>query len=231
MGMLRIGLENNTEGRSQAWILGYPGCFAYGQDGSQALQSIPQAIMDYRHWIDIHCVESWLPRDNDFILDETWECYAIDDNYQVVEDGYEVNAWFRNDWKPLREEDIHYGLLLLSWGREELMKTSEDLSPEVLERSYPNERWNIAGILNHIGGAEWWYLDRLGLAFPAAEVPDQPFERLNQVRQRLLEVLPGLIDSKQVVGIDGEFWSPRKLLRRAVWHEYDHVAHIRKLLC
>jgi len=34
----------------------------------------------------------------------------------------------------------------------------------------------------------------------------------------------------QVVGLDGEFWSPRKLLRRTVWHERDHVDHIRKLI-
>jgi hypothetical protein len=32
------------------------------------------------------------------------------------------------------------------------------------------------------------------------------------------------------MGTDGEFWSPRKLLRRAVWHERDHTGHIRKLL-
>lgn len=32
------------------------------------------------------------------------------------------------------------------------------------------------------------------------------------------------------VGIDGEFWSPRKMLRRAVWHERDHTFHIDKLI-
>lgn len=26
------------------------------------------------------------------------------------------------------------------------------------------------------------------------------------------------------------FWSPRKLLRRALWHERDHTEHIRKVL-
>jgi hypothetical protein len=104
------------------------------------------------------------------------------------------------------------------------------LDNAILERTYPNERWSIAGILNHIGGAEWWYLDRLGLAFSRAEVPESPFDRLPKVRERLLEILPGLAGVKQVVGVAGEFWSPRKLLRRAIWHEYDHMDHIRKLL-
>ena len=35
---------------------------------------------------------------------------------------------------------------------------------------------------------------------------------------------------KQVIGVDGEFWSPRKVLRRALWHERDHMEHIKKLL-
>jgi hypothetical protein len=229
--MFRIGLENNTEGRSQAWVLGHPGCFSYGVDGAAALEAVPKAIKDYRTWIAKHSSENWLPGSNtEYKLDETWECYSINDDYELVQDGYEVNAWFRHDWTPLNEEDIRRGLLLLSWGREELLHIIRHLIGEVLERTYPNERWSIAGILKHIGGAEWWYLDRLGLAFPRDEVPEQPLERLDKVRERLIEVLPGTAGSKQVVGVSGEFWSPRKLLRRAVWHEYDHIAHIRKLL-
>ena len=29
---------------------------------------------------------------------------------------------------------------------------------------------------------------------------------------------------------NSEFWSARKVLRRAVWHERDHIFHIQKLL-
>jgi hypothetical protein len=32
-----------------------------------------------------------------------------------------------------------------------------------------------------------------------------------------------------VVGVGGEFWSPRKLLRRVAWHELDHLQHIQRL--
>jgi hypothetical protein len=232
--MFHIGLENNTEGRSQAWVLGHPGCFAYGVDGSEALRAIPKAIQDYRQWINEHTSESWLTGDDneqgEYHLEETWECYSINSDYELVQEGYEVNAWFRNDWIPLSTEEIRRGLLLLSWGREELLKVVGNLSSEILDRTYPKERWSIAGILKHIGGAEWWYLDRLGLAFPRSDVPEDPFPRLEKVRSYLVEKLPGLAGSTIVVGIDGEFWSPRKLLRRAIWHEYDHIAHIRKLL-
>jgi len=235
--MYSIGLENGTEGRSQAWVLGHPGCYAYGADGSEALAAVPRAIQDYREWIAAHSSESWLPGTNserseqsEYRLEETWECYSINSDYELVQDGYEVNAWFRHDWIPLSAEDIQRGLLLLRWGREDLLKMVSNLPMDILERAYPKERWSISGILKHVGGAEWWYLDRLGLSFARENVPEDHFDRLKKVRERLVEILPGLAGSKQVIGVSGEFWSPRKLLRRAVWHEYDHIAHIRKLL-
>jgi hypothetical protein len=228
--MFKIGLENNAEGRSQAWVLGYPGCFGYGATGDEALQAVPQALRDYRTWISTHTAKSWLPDGEDFRLEETWECYIVDDEYELAQDGYEVNAWFRYDWKPLTEQDVEHGLLLLAWGREALLNLVASLNHNTLERTYPGERWSIAGILKHIGGAEWWYQDRLGMAFPRSEVPEDPFERLDQVRTHLIGILPGLVSSRQVTGVDGEFWSPQKLLRRAVWHEYDHITHIHKLL-
>lgn len=229
--MFHVGLENNAEGRSQVWLLGHPGCFAYGVDGSAAMEAVPQAIRDYRQWLAAHASGSWLVGDaTEYRLEETWECYSINSDYELVQVGYEVNAWFRHDWIPLSGEDIQRGLLLLSWGREELLKLVKPLDVQTLDRTYPKERWSITGILKHIGGAEWWYLDRLGLSFARKDVPEEPFARLEKVRSTLTEVLPGLAGSTKVVGIDGEFWSPRKLLRRAVWHEYDHIAHIRKLL-
>ena len=226
-----IGLENPVEGHSLAWVLGHPGCFAYGEDGAEALSSPPRAIQEYIGWIEAHSAQNWL-RDEaiDVHVSETFESYVIGKDFELSTDGYEVNAWFRHDWRPLTAEDVTRGLLILAWSRVELLEAVSDLSPEVLERRYPGERWNIAGILRHVGGAEWWYLDRLGLAFPRQEVPVHPFERLEKVRNHLLQTLPGLVGSQQVVGMDGEFWSPRKLLRRAAWHERDHVQHIRKLL-
>lgn len=227
----KIGLENNTEGRSMAWVLGHPGCFAYGKDGAEALAAAPQAIQTYISWVGSHTGHSWLSLEEPSLqLTETWECYTIDDDFELSTEGYEVNAWFRDDWKPLNVDDLARGMMILAWSRVELLETVQDLSDEVLERRYPNERWNINGILRHIGGAEWWYLDRLGLAFPREEVPAEPFVRLEKVRDYLNQSLPGLVGSKQVVGVDGEFWSPRKLLRRAAWHERDHIEHIRKLL-
>ena len=226
----RVGLENNVEGRSLAWVLGHPGCFAYGANGVAALAAAQAAIRDYMEWLDAHG-EMWLAADSIEIRHvETWDVYDIDDHYERADQGYSVNAFFLHDWKPLTAEDMEQGMKVLAWSRAELLQTVSQLSLEKLDANYPGERWSIAGILRHVGGAEWWYLDRLGLAFPREDVPPEPFARLDTVRTSLLEVLPRLAGSQQVIGKDGEFWSPRKLLRRAAWHERDHIMHIQKLV-
>ncbi len=227
----KIGLENGVEGRSLAWVLGHPGCFAYGHDGHEALHHLPAAIQDYIDWIALHSHKPWLRRPEAIIeADETWEVFTINEDYELAERGYEVNDWFLHDWKPLTELDIDHALKLLAWSRADLLDSVNGLSQESLDAEHSGERWSIANILKHVGGAEWWYLDRFGLAFPRDEVPNEPFRRLEKVRTHLVNSLPGLVGSHQVVGVDGELWSPRKLLRRAVWHERDHTFHIRKLV-
>lgn len=229
--LFRVGIENNIEGRSLAWVLEHPGCYAYGETEDQALSALPHAIGDYEAWIASRSsAEPWLDvGEIKLQLEESWEVYHIDNDLNVSESGQEVNAWFLYDWKPLDEQDISRALELLAWSRADLLDAVEGLSPGALEVSYPGERWNIAGILKHVAMAEWWYMDRLGLAMRRQDVPHDLFERLEAVRARFEQVLASLVGNRMVVGVDGEFWSPRKILRRAVWHERDHTFHIHKL--
>ncbi len=228
---IRIGLENNYQGRSLAWALDFPGAFAYGADGSEAILNLPRGLLQYQTWANRHAGREWVALgDFDLRLEETWQVYTINRQMEPAEEGYEVNAWFRDDWRPLSEGEIERGLELLRWSRADLLAVAGELPQEKLDAEYPGERWSIRGVLMHIGGAEWWYLDRLGLAMERSELPKDAFARLAVTRGRLEEVLPRLAGSKQVVGVDGEFWSPRKLLRRSLWHELDHIAHITKLL-
>ena len=48
---IRVGLENGFEGRSLAWVLDHPGCFAVGQDAAEALLSVPRAVLAYADWV------------------------------------------------------------------------------------------------------------------------------------------------------------------------------------
>lgn len=232
--IFRIGIENNNDDRSIAWALDHPGCFAYGRDSKEAQMNFPQAAREYAAWIASHG-DSWLDDEVKSVVEETFDAYFIDPSFERAEPGrdtYMVESFFLHDWKPLVPHEIERALKLLAWSREDLLGLIQGLGPQKLRRTYPGERWDINGILKHIGGAEWWYQERIGYPFPEREdnIPADPFERLAVVREHLTSLLPRLDGVNKVVGLDGEIWSPRKVLRRALWHERDHTEHIRKLL-
>lgn len=230
--IFRIAVENNYEGyRSIAWALEHPGCFAYGVDSEEALDNLPDAIQAYADWIGQH-EPPWIdPAKTELIVEETFHDYDITPEFDIVEKGeYTVEPFFQYEWKPILAKEMEQVLKLLAWSRQDLLELLGRLTPEQWSYQGAGERWEVSGIVRHIGGAEWWYLDRLGLAFGREEVPPDPMERLEKTRQRTLEALPRLVEVKQVTGLDGELWSPRKVVRRTIWHERDHTEHIRKVL-
>lgn len=230
----RVGIENHNEGiRTVAWALEHPGCYAYGDNGEKAMAALPAAIRTYSQWINQH-EPSWLQTGTiELEVEGVWDNYYIDKNLDRAgesDDHYMVDSWFQHDWKPLTAEDIERVLKLLAWSRADLLRLVDGLPPGKLEQTHPGERWSINGILKHIGGSEWWYMDRIGKAFPKRQIPGTPRERLEKVRAAFVKILPKLDGENLVLGAEGEFWSPRKMLRRAAWHERDHIVHIRKLL-
>jgi hypothetical protein len=233
--IFQAGIENNNEGRSIAWALEHPGCFAYGINGNAASLNLEVALSKYAGWILRHKPDTWLnfaEQDVEIVINGIWEVYYINDGLDKTSeaDGYSVESFFPYDWKPLTLLEIKHALALLTWSREDLLKSVHGLGEAKLNQTYPGERWSINGILGHVGGAEWWYLERLGQAFPRPDVPEDPLARLEKVRRHFTALLPKWEGVKQAVGVDGEFWSPRKILRRALWHERDHVDHIQKLI-
>ena len=230
--LICVGLELNNESRALAWVLDHPGCFAYGGDGPEAVITLAREMVLYDQWIRRHSGFSGLESsDFDFRIVETWQVFTMNDRYELEEGTYAVNAWFRHDWKPLEGQEIERGLELLRWSREDLLQTTDRLMDDQLDRQYEGERWSIRGILIHIANAEWWYMDRLNLVNDGRDqIPKDAVTRLGWVREKYNLALPLLAGRELVLGKEGEFWSPRKLLRRALWHEIDHHQHILKLM-
>lgn len=232
--IFRVGVENNNEGRSIAWALEHPGCFAYGNDADEARTNVTQAARAYAAWI-AHHGDPWLDEEVEVVVEETFDVYFINPTFDRGEQGkgtYMVESFFLYDWKPLQPHEIERALKLLAWSRADILSVVQGLSGEKLAQTYPGERWGIDGILQHIGGGEWFYQERIGYPFPEREedLPSDPFEQLKVVREHFNALLPTMEGIHKVVGQEGELWSPRKMLRRALWHERDHTEHIRKLL-
>ncbi len=223
-----VGVENMGEERSMARALEHPGCFAYGTTDEDALAALPEAIRSYAEWIASRADQSWLTTDEMVLQEEvSFQVFMSDEAF--FEGVYALRAWYRQDWQPLSEVEVERGLLLLKWSRTDLLALFDNLSQEAFHTTQSGERWSIKGILEHLANAEATYLNRLGIELPR-ERPLDIFAYLYLVRACLVEVLPTLADSRRVIGVDGEFWNPRKLLHRAVWHERDHTQHIQKLI-
>ena len=231
---IRIGIENNIEGRTLAWALDYPGCFAYGEDKTDALIRLPENLLRHEIWIKNHTEHSWVNfEDLDLRVVEEYTTFGLNENYERVPSGqgYEVNAWFIDDWRPLTQTEIDRALLIFRWQRDELLAGLSTIEQDILEMQRPGERWNIIGIAKHIANAELWYLHRLGLTTLDKGNLEKDLEpRLAQTAALIEANFPAFEGKVEVRGIAGEIWSYRKLLRRTLWHQRDHIEHIKKLV-
>jgi len=231
---IRIGLENNIEGRTLAWALDYPGCFAYGEDEAEALIRLPRKLLQYEIWIKDHTSEPWVEfADLDLRVVERYKTFWIgEDHYPALKgEGYEINAWFIDDWRPISKEEIEHALKIFHWQREELLAGLSTIEPDILEMDRPNQRWNILGIVKHIANAELWYLSRLDLTpLSHRDLALEPEDRLAQTAALIEKYFPTFLDEVNVTGIEGEFWSYRKIVRRTLWHQRDHIEHIKELV-
>jgi DinB superfamily len=233
--MVRVGIENNNDNRSIAWALEHPGCFAYGRDAEEACANMTQAVQDYAAWIRQHGM-SWMDGEPvEIRIEETFDAYVVHQELDGVGDSaqdYMIESFFRYDAEPLGGTDIERAFKLLDWSRQDLLGAVQGLSAQQLNEKRPGERWSINGILNHVAHAEWWYQERLDMRFPDREddLPADPLEALEIVRSHFTSVLPRQAGVHHMLDVEAETWSPRKMLRRAAWHERDHTQHIRKLL-
>jgi len=231
---IRIGLENNIEGRNLAWALDYPGCFAYGMDEAEALIRLPRALLQYEIWIKDHTPHSWVHfTDLDIRIVERYDTFRMGEDYRPAEGGagYEINAWFKDDWRPLSREEIDQSLKIFHWQREELLAGLTTIEPDLLEKPFPGQRWNILGITKHVANAELWYLSRMNLTkLNRDQLKKDPIDRLKQTEELIDQNFLGFADQVKVIGIEGEFWSFRKILRRTLWHQRDHIEHIKELV-
>ncbi len=228
---VRIGLDKGYENKVLAFALDYPGAFAIGEDDAEALLTILHALLKYEIWIKDHTDDPWVDfSELALVVTDVWDSYTIEDTLLPELSGIEVNAFFKDDWRPLSCEEVERAKKIFTWQREELYGGISTLSAEVLSRQFEDQRWSILGILKHIANAENWYLSRLGnLPVPKDQLPKEPLERLVFLQEKVMDAFADYPENPRVIGLDGEIWSCRKIIRRTLWHQRDHLEHIKQL--
>jgi hypothetical protein len=223
----RVAVEDIEPGHYVCWVLDLPGCFSSAASQKEAVAGAPSSIADYYAWTRER--DPALPRvTKPFEVDlvEVFEAHPC-----AGDPDYLVNAFFQDDRRPLSYWEVAVGLELLRWTRDDLLRVVGSLSTEELQRAVPGEdRRSIAGVLEHLAGAENWYLSQLDLAVERSSLPEGVLGKLVAVRANTRGQLVKLIGEGRITESCGERWSARKILRRTVWHERDHTEHIAKLV-
>ena len=106
------------------------------------------------------------------------------------------------------------------------MDLVKDLPEETIDWKVNEDAFSIREILCHLAEADLWYTDRL------KRWPEAPLFRLAAARGVALERLRDLSEEKRasVTTFGGEEWTPRKVMRRMLEHEREHIHEIRELL-
>lgn len=211
----RIALEEIEPGHWIAWALDWPGCFSSAGTAEEALARAPERIAAYANWLRAKDPSLPWPDGAAIELVERFEAFTAKDDPDYI-----VNAFFEDDRRALSAADVAHALRLLTWTREDLLQAAQSA------RTAGMAGLDVDSIIRHVANAENWYLDRLDLALPNDQLPEEPIERLKRVRERLRARLPELIGSTRAVTLSDESWSAHKLVRRALWHERDHTAQI-----
>jgi hypothetical protein len=221
-----LAVEDMEPNHWIAWALNLPGCFSSATTAEDAVALAPQKITEYFSWLLAH--DSQLPAVQEPIEVEAVETFY---SFPCSEDPeYIVNAFFDDDRRSLEYWDVEMGLRLLSWTRQDLFSAIQSLTKEQLTKAISGEvRGSINGILNHIAAAENWYFDQLGCGVERENLPGDPLEKLAIVRTNTRNQLVKLIGNKLITKNCDELWSARKILRRTLWHEQDHVRQIAQL--
>lgn len=203
--VFEVGVEDIEPNHWVAWVFAIPGCFGSGSSEEDALTTVPQAIMD-----DKGNRTPVIPK-----VVERGRATPHRDDPEFL-----INALFEDDRRPLQADEIEDGIARLKQNRKQFnaLLADQTLCDEVVH------------IVRHMKTAENWYLNVLGLVPLSGRLPDDPIEQLEMVRTWLLDCLPRLAENDLYTTESGEGWTPRKLLRRAIWHERDHTRQIRSFL-
>ena len=220
----RIGVNDIEPSHWVAWVFDLHGCFSKAGTHDEAVASVPEAIAKYFRWLESHGHPVSAPKDFDVLLTEEIRS-------QALKDGYFANALFEDDRRPLDAGDINEIRQLLSYARRDLDALIDKIPADRMDRVIEGEvRTSIRGILNHIATAEWWYFDRLDMAFDRKEFTKDISARLERSRGHTISMLSALIGMEQIVEKRSEKWSARKILRRTLWHEIAHTGQIKRYL-
>lgn len=213
-GSFPVALEEGPGGATLVHALSVPGCVAGGATQEEALAGFPRVLAAWL--VTLESLGERVPaRDTELhVTVDEWVTTDAD-----VASG-ESTACFDADLTPLSDADVARDLRRLGDLRGLLLREVRGRPDADLEVGWGGE-WTARRALEELARAQWWTLSRLG-ASPLAELPDRTLGRLDTamalVVSAFTEMAPA--DRARILDLEGETWTPRKVLRRLLWLEW-----------
>ena len=202
--------------RSQAdsWlatVADLPGCIARGATRDQAVANARRAFPEYVALMKKYGVSA-----------EHWA--GLDPARFEVRD-FSATEWFEDDFRPLEEHELRDFLHQLEGSRAALLALVREMSADALEHKPSPEMWSVREALDHIMTTEASLLSRME-KWPDNMGALQAVHRMAFQRFSILEPK----ETGTEVRVFGQRWSPRRVMRRILEHEYEHLEHIKEIL-
>jgi GNAT superfamily N-acetyltransferase len=224
---LRVWLEPGYErSRVGGWVLDAPGVFGSGPTSGAALTAALTAAARVREWLEV--------RGDAFELPPMGRQDVIAEVPARHEpDGYEVNATFEPDHRPVAAADLERALRRMAWAREDLLASAARIVAHEADHG-PLPRDETVGerdanaVLRHLAGAEVWLVGRLDAsARYGGPLRDAPVaEALEATRAWTVDRLragQAVDQGAEVADRHGETWTLAKVVRRLLYHGFDHL--------
>jgi predicted RNase H-like HicB family nuclease/uncharacterized damage-inducible protein DinB len=192
-----------------AHVPALPGASARGQTIEEAKENIKEAIKSYLSLL--RDVGETVPK-------------ASEDAYFEFEEV--STTTFPTDYDMLRPNEMETLFRWMAISRQELVDLVKGLSEDDFDWKLDDDTPSIREIICHIAEADLWYTDRL------KKWPEAPLFRLAAARGVALERLRALTEEERasMTTYDGQDWPPRKIMRRMLEHEREHIRQLQELL-
>ena len=215
---IAIGLEQGADGHLWAHPLEPAGCAGAGPSPADAVAEFERDLVEWLRFL-ASAGELVPPREAEVEI-------AVDEwiETDARAGAGESAVLFAADLRPLTDDELRRGVRLLGDLRGTLLARIRAIPRREVEAALdaPAEGgWTVRQVLEELARAQWWTLSRLG-ASPMAETPDSTIGRLDTAMALVVQHLGHLDPDRRGtrIELDGEEWTPRKVLRRLLWLEW-----------
>ena len=203
------------QGEESYWLAHVPvlrGCIASGTSRDQAIANARRAFRAYLELLDARGVSI-----------EHWK--DLDPNTFEVRD-MPADRIVPEDVGPLEEHELRDFLHQFEASRAALLALLRELSPEELERKPTETMWSVREALEHVMTTEADLLSRL------EKWPADPFNTLQAVHRMVFQRFTVMEPADTALDhrVMGRRWTTRKVMRRILEHEFEHLGHIKEIL-